>query len=154
IATIGRQDILDVLRRSEAQGHISTAKRLRAELAAIFDFAGAEGLGLVEANPANMVRKAMAHAVTVNHPAITTLPELLELLRAVEATDCQPIFNLAMRFLALTAARPGMVLGATWDEIEGLDDGANMALWRVSAHRMKTRQEWISPLVGAAVDVL
>jgi integrase len=74
------------------------------------------------------------------------------LLRAVEGLNCIPIFKLAMRFLAITAARPAMVLGAKWDEIEAT--GANIPTWRVPRERMKMRDEYVSPLPGAALDVL
>jgi integrase len=55
----------------------------------------------------------------------------------------------ALEFAALTAARSGEVLGATWDEIN-LDNG----MWTVPASRMKAGKEHRVPLPAAAVALL
>ena len=55
----------------------------------------------------------------------------------------------AMRLLILTAARPGEVRGARWDEI---DIAAKQ--WRIPAERMKMRVEHIIPLSRQALEVI
>ncbi|MGF6395041.1 tyrosine-type recombinase/integrase [Pseudomonas plecoglossicida] len=80
------------------------------------------------------------------HPAMAwqELPGFMERLAAMEGRDVA-----AMRLVILTAARAGMVRGATWDEfdLEG-------AVWRLPAERMKTRQAFTVPLSQQAVALL
>jgi integrase len=151
VASIQPQEILALCRALEAEDKVHTAHKLFRALREIFNFAMASGH--CTSNPAAAIEAALSTAPEITpRRAVTTLPELRAILRATEAADCQPIYKIALRFLALTAARPGMVLGATWDEIEGLD--TNCPVWRVSAERMKMRREFISPLCGAALDIL
>jgi len=67
--------------------------------------------------------------------------------------EVNPVTKAALRFLALTAARPGMVHGATWAEVAGWQT-RNDPTWVLSAARMKTKLEFETPLSGAAIDVL
>jgi integrase len=55
----------------------------------------------------------------------------------------------ALKFLVLTAARPGEVRYATWKEIDFED-----AVWRIPAERMKMRKPHEVPLSFRAVRVL
>ena len=57
--------------------------------------------------------------------------------------------RLALRFLALTAARSGEVRGARWREID-----LESATWTVPASRLKSRREHRVPLSSAALVVL
>jgi integrase len=68
-------------------------------------------------------------------PAIIELTPLQEMICKVEQDYARPITRLALRFLALTAVRPGELRGAQWWEFEDLD-GAQ-PLWRIPAGRMK-----------------
>jgi integrase len=68
-------------------------------------------------------------------PAITDLEKLREMIGKVEEDYARPVTRLAMRFLALTAVRPGELRGARWDEFEDLD--GDEPLWRIPAARMK-----------------
>src|SRR3546814_4425876 len=52
-----------------------------------------------------------------------------------EGDHARPVTRLALRFLALTAVRPGELRGARWDEFEDLDGPE--PLWRIPAERMK-----------------
>jgi integrase len=151
IAAVQPQEILALCRAVEAEDKVHTAWKLFRALREIFSYAMAAQHCI--SNPAAAIEAAL-HAVPATTPrrAVTTLPEVCALLRATEAADSKALFKMALRFLALTAARPGMVLGATWDEIEGLD--SNCPVWRVPACRMKMRQEWVCPLVGPALDIL
>lgn len=56
---------------------------------------------------------------------------------------------LALRFLILTAARTGEIIGATWDEID-----LEKAVWTIPAARMKARRDHRVPLSVAAVTLL
>lgn len=70
------------------------------------------------------------------------LPAFYELLKTRDAMAAQ-----ALRFLILTGARTGEVLGVTWDEIE--DD-----LWVIPASRMKANKEHRAPLTDEALSIL
>ena len=75
--------------------------------------------------------------------------ELREALVKVDDSGARIGTRLAMRFLALTAARSGEVRGARWREVD-LDS----ATWTVPASRMKSRKEHRVPLSSAALVVL
>jgi len=62
------------------------------------------------------------------------------------------VTKLALRFLALTAVRPGEIRGAAWAEFEQLD-GVEPT-WRIPAPRMKMKHEHVVPLSRQSVAVL
>ena len=55
----------------------------------------------------------------------------------------------ALKFLILTAARTGEVIGATWPEID-LDE----KLWVIPAERMKAKKEHRVPLTDEVLEIL
>ena len=59
------------------------------------------------------------------------------------------VAGMALRFLILTAARTGEVIGATWSEID-----LQERLWVISAKRMKSKREHRVPLTNEAILVL
>lgn len=134
IGAIGAADILHALRLVEQRGAGETARRIRQRISAVFAFAIAEDL--VDRDPSASVGKALKPpAPARRQPAIVDLEQLRELLRACDRAGGVPIVRLASRFLALTAVRMGALLGARWEEFEGLDGTA--PIWRVPAARMK-----------------
>ena len=142
--------VLGVLRKIEADHGGETARRVRQRMSAVFVFAIASGIGT--ADPAGIVRGALAPVVKGKQPAITDLDDLRAMLGKAEAEPAHPVTKAALRFLALTVVRPGELRGARWEEIEGLD-GPD-PVWRIPADRMKMKEEHVVPLVPAAVDVL
>ncbi len=154
LATLGKTPIRDVtapadierLRILERRGAIDTAHRIRGRLADVFAFAIGEGVA--EHNPAEAIRAAMSPMPRGGHrPAATTLDAARAALAAAEAIPAYPITRLALRFLALTATRPGEVAGALWQEIEG-------DVWRIPAERMKAGREHFVPLSRQAAEVV
>lgn len=134
--------VLAVLRKIEARGSLETAKRVRQRMSAVFVHAVSEGICTTD--PAAVVAKAMMPArVRSRQPALADLDELRELLRTVEASGASPVTLIASRLLALTAVRPSVLRGVSWDEFEGIDwdsaepVGANAPLWRIPSGRMK-----------------
>jgi integrase len=148
IDAIDAPAVLAVLRKIEARQARATAHRVRGHIARIFDFALAAGIG--RGNPARIVGGALEPEIRRRQPALIELQGLCAMLRSAEAQPCSVVIQGALRFMALTAARPGNVRHATWDSIE---DG-NLPTWRVPAAEMKARREWTTPLPGAALDVL
>jgi integrase len=157
IIDIRPPDILAVLRPVERRKAVETARRLRQRISAIFMFAA--GMGLVETDPAAVVKGALAPVIRRRQPAVTTLGEARDMLRAVEAEKAHPVTKLAMRFLALTVVRPGALITTPWAEFAHV---AEDPLWCIPALRMKLRKhqkedelrDHLVPLPRQAVEVL
>ncbi len=98
---------------------METARRVSQRMSAVFVYAIASGRG--EADPAAVVRGAMAPLAKGRQPAVTELAEAREVLRRAETVPAHPVTRLALRLLALTAVRPGEIRGALWSEFEGMD---------------------------------
>ena len=75
--------------------------------------------------------------------------EVSEALDTIEASSSTPAAKLALRFLILTAARPGEVRWAAWAEID-----VHNRVWRIPGERMKSGAEHRVPLSDAALEVL
>ena len=71
------------------------------------------------------------------------------LVRAIGGYQGSFVVKCALRFTALTFARPGEIRKAAWNEID-----LAQALWRIPAERMKMRREHLVPLSRQAMDVL
>lgn len=134
--------ILATLRKVETRGAIETARRLRQRISAIFCYAVAEGI--VDHDPASGIVKALRPLPKKGRqPAITKLDDARSILMSAEEFGATPGVKLASRLLALTAVRPGVIRGVTWDEFEGINwerpefDKASTPLWRVPSARMK-----------------
>lgn len=160
VSKIGTDDVLAVLQPIWGTKP-ETASRLRGRLEAVFDYAAALGLRPRGFNPATWrgnlkpllggaakmkARLREATGADGHHPALPfkRMPDFMGALSARPATSA-----LALRFVILTAARTGEVLGARWREID-LEEG----IWTVPAARMKAGREHRVPLSGAALAIL
>jgi integrase len=124
----------------------ATAARLRHRIAAILDWAAARDLRPHD-NPARRPKLLPKRKRQVNHfaaMAYATLPAFMAELRERPEMSAR-----ALEFAILTAARPGEVLGARWDEID-----LNAELWTVPAERLKSGRPHRVPLSGRAVELL
>ena len=150
LAAITPPDVLRVLRAIEARPAIETARRVRQRMSAVFVHAIASGEA--EADPAAIVRGALAPLKKGRQPAIVELDEARAVLRATETLPAYPVTKLALRFLALTAVRAGELRRIAWCEPEGLD--GDTPTWRVPGPRMKMKREPLVPLVRQRAEVL
>jgi integrase len=129
-----------------------TASRVRQRIESVLNWATVRGHRSGE-NPARW-RGFIEHALpkrgqaaqVEHHPALPyrDLPAFMAELRQRAGIAAQ-----ALRFLIMTAARTGEVIGARWDEID-LDH----ALWVIPPSRMKAQREHRVPLSAAALDLL
>ena len=142
--------VLLVLRDIEARPAIETAHRVRQRMSAVFQHA--IGSGHAQQDPAGVLKTALKPVARGRQPAITTLDGCRAMIRKAESIPAYPTTLLALRFLALTSVRPGEVVGARWDEFEGLAT-AN-PIWVVPAERMKMKREHEVPLSRQAVEIL
>ena len=169
IGSIDRGMVLRELRKIERRGSIETAKRVRGYIEAIFR--RAKGEGLVTATTVMELGEITAALkktpIGGKQPALTTLPELLELQGDIDRSLSSAQTKLASRLLALTVVRVGVLRAAPWSEFEGIDwddpdAPAPAAIWRIPAARMKLEVEDKGneafghdvPLAPQAVEVL
>lgn len=174
ITAIKAPRLLEVLQVVEKRGAIETAQRLRQRASAVFVYGIAAGI--CEADPAASLAKALRDKPrSKKQPSIIDrvdsqedrLAVIRKLLADCDAERCRAGTKLALRFLALTAVRPGEIRFAAWDEFEGIDwskpeKAAPAALWRIPAARMKGDEDrkaeeggdHLVPLAPQAVEVL
>lgn len=155
IDTINAPMVLAALRRIEARGAIDTARRLRQRISAVFVYGIASGI--CTDDPAAIIMRAMAPMKVAGlRPALTTIEEARQIIADCDAADGTPNIKLAMRLLALTSVRPGELVGAAWDEFEGLEGDA--PLWRIPKERMKGElgaqfEHWVPLSVQAVATI-
>ena len=123
-----------------------SATRIRERVERILNAAIAGGLR-AGPNPANwrghleFLLPAPSKIKTVKHHAsvpYSEMPELYQALVRSKACSARPL-----RFLILTAARTGEVLGCRWEELKG-------NIWTIPKERMKSRRPHRVPLSVAA----
>jgi integrase len=144
IASIEAPELLDVLRRVEAQGNHEACKRARSTASMIFRFGIA--IGACKRDPAADLKGALTTGKSRPRSAIVEPVEVGKLMRAIAGYK-RPREKLALQFLALTMVRPGEACGAEWSEIAG-------DIWSIPAPKMKMRDDFRVPLSRQALAVL
>ncbi len=154
IKDITPPQVLDLIRGIEGRGALVIARKIRQRMSAVFVYAIASGKG--DADPAAIIKGAMAPQIQEKQPAVTDLDEARKILKAAEATNAHPATMLGLRLLALTVVRSSELRGARWPEFEDLD--GDEPLWRIPAERMKgakgKKREHVVPLSTQAVEVI
>jgi integrase len=129
-----------------------TATRVRGRVENILDWAKVRGLRAGE-NPARwrghldkLLPKPTKLKAVEHHPALpyTDMPAFIVDLRKRQGTSAR-----ALELQILTAARPGEIVGARWDEFD-----LDAKLWTIPAPRMKANREHRVPLSEPAVTLL
>jgi integrase len=147
IREITPPELLTALRRIESRGALEVAHRIKQTCGQIFRYGIATGRATRD--PSADLRGALPPAIEQHHAALTDPKEVAALMRAISGYQGSFVVKCALRFSALTFARPGEIRKATWSEID-LDN----AIWRIPAERMKMRREHLVPLSRQAVEVL
>ena len=125
-----------------------TGQRLRQRIAGVMAWSVAAGYRTDD--PTSTLSAVLpADRKPPKHHRYLPAEDLREALEKVHASGAWIGTRLAMRFLALTAARSGEVRGARWREVD-----LKAATWVVPASRMKSRREHRVPLSAAALAVL
>src|SRR6516165_5349926 len=148
---IETNDVLAVL-KPIWETKCETAARLRGRIERILARATVEGLRrganpatwrghLQEALPARSEVQPVQHFRAMD---FKTVPAFM-----VELGQIDTVGAMALRFLILTAARTGEVLGAQWPEIDWMEN-----TWTVPAVRAKTGRHHVVPLSTGALAVL
>ena len=147
IGKVTPHDVLKLIQKVEASGRRETARRLRGVIGTVFRFAVATLRA--ENDPTYALRGALMPVQVKGRAAITDPSKLGTLLRALDDSHGWATLSAAIRFLLLTAARPGEVRGATWAEINVEEE-----VWRIPAERMKMGRPHEVPLSRPAIRVL
>jgi integrase len=147
ISEITSKEILDLLKGIEQTGRRETARRLRGIIGSVFRYA----IVTLRAtsDPTAAIHGALLAPKVRPRAAILDEEKFGGLLRAIDAYDGWPTLRAALKFTALTFARPGEVRGALRSEFD-LDKG----VWRISAERTKMRRQHDVPLSRQALAVL
>jgi integrase len=118
---------------------------VRQRLRTVFNWARTAG-HFEGVNPVEGIEKGLAKQKDrVTHHAAMPWGEVPDFLKTLGDS----VAALALRFLILTAARTGEVIGARWSEIEFEE-----RLWTVPAGRMKAHREHRVPLADEALEAL
>lgn len=152
IEDIKRADVLAFLRTFEIKKKLETRDRVRAIGEKVCSFADDE-----EGNGDNPFRPfpegKLLEKKTTPRPAFTKPVDVARLFKIMTIERKDTLFDdlvgLALRFLALTAVRPGELATAEWTDID-LDG----KLWTIPAPKMKMRKEHAVPLSKQAIAIL
>jgi integrase len=147
IAEITSAELLDLLKRVEKSGRRETARRLRGVIGSVFRLAIVTLRA--SSDPTFALKGALIPPNVKPRSAITDEKQLGGLLRAIDEFDGWPTLRAALKFCALTFARPGEVRGAKRSEVN-----FEKSIWRISAERTKMRRPHDVPLSRQAVEVL
>lgn len=77
--------------------------------------------GTATSDPDEIGSRALRPLRKGQQPAITDIARRQKMIRDADKDYAHPVTRLALRFLALTAVRPGELRGARWDKIDDLD---------------------------------
>lgn len=139
------RQVMDVVKKIEKRGAGEIAMRVLQRIKAVYRYATTHQH--IDRNPmVDLVPSEILKPRRVRHRAALAPADLPEFLAKLSAYQGDPHTIHALRLLMLTAARPGEVRGARWDEFE-----LEAKLWRIPAERMKMRMEHVVPLSAQAV---
>lgn len=148
LAGIKPGEVMAAVKKIEARGAAEQAGRVLQRVKAIYRWAVTHER--IESNPMlDLVPSEILKPREVQHRAAMADSELPEFLRKLDAYDGDKFTAQGLRFVMLTAARPGEVRGARWAEFD-----LDAALWIIPPERMKMRQEHRVPLSTQALEVL
>jgi integrase len=147
VAEITAAEILDLLKRVERSGRRETAHRMRSVIGSVFRLAVVTLRAT--SDPTFALQGALLRPNTKPRAAITDERKFGGLLRAIDDFDGWATLGSALKFSALTFARPGEIRGATRSEIN-----FEKAVWRIPAERSKMRRPHDVPLSRQAIAVL
>lgn len=147
IAEVEAPDILDVLRKMEAEGLGDSTRRLKQHLGLIFTFAIAEGR--LSFNPVNGLEHALKPTPEVQHRRYLKPSQLGHFMRHLDQYEGDIQTRLAIELIVYTFVRSGELRQAEWSEFD-----FDKALWTIPAEHMKMKDPHLVPLSKQAIAVL
>ena len=140
-------EILEVLRKAESRGTITTAHKLRSIIGQVFRYAVATAR--IDSDPSRDLRGALTPKVVAHRPTITDPKRIRELLRAIHGFEGTFVVQAALKLTPYLFVRPGELRKMEWTEVD-----LEKAEWRIPAEKMKMRTMHIVPLSKQAVAIL
>jgi integrase len=148
LASVKPGEIMDAVKKIETRGAGDQAGRVLQRVKAVYRWAVIHER--LETNPMlDLMPSEVLKPRIVKNRAAMSDKELPEFLVKLAAYDGDPHTMHGLRFLILTATRPGETRGALWSEVD-----LDAALWVIPAERMKMRTEHRVPLSAQAVELL
>src|SRR3990167_7832855 len=147
IHEVSAPDILSALRRIENRGAVETAHRVSQICGQVFRYA--IGIGKAERNPAADLRGVLAPVTQNHHASIIDPVEIGRLLCAINDYHGYFVTKCALKLAPLFFVRPGELRHAEWSEFD-----LEKAEWRISAAKMKMKEQHIVPLCTQAIAIL
>jgi len=140
-------DVIEPIWQEKAE----TASRLLQRIGSTLDYARAKGL-YPGFDPVKTVRAGLPKQVA-KRKSFASLPyaDAPRFLAVVRASNATHSVKRGIEFMVLTASRPGMVRGATWEEF---DLTGGQPVWVIPAERMKADREHRVPLTPRMVEIL
>nr|AAK49816.1 integrase-like gene 1 [Escherichia coli] len=148
ISSITPRQVMDVVKKIEKRGASEIATRVLQRIKSIFRY-GTTHQRIERNTMADLVPSEILKPRRVQHRAALAPAQLPEFLKKLASYEGEPHTVNALHLLMLTAARPGEVRGARWDEID-----LKAKLWRIPPERMKMRSEHVVPLSSEAVAAI
>ena len=148
IDEITPKQVIAVIRKIETRGALDVANRVKQGISAACRFAVQRGMATH--NPAGDLDGIVRQRKIQHRPSLPReqLPQFLKDLESYDEKG-RALTQLAIKLLLLTFVRSGELRGARWDEFDFTDK-----VWRISANRMKMRNEHLVPLSCQALDIL
>ncbi|WP_455611423.1 tyrosine-type recombinase/integrase [Cloacibacillus porcorum] len=146
INEISSLDLLNVIRRIEANGTIDVAHRVKQISGQVFRYGIATGV--CENDPSVALKGALQAHKPKHRASIIDPRQLAVLLQAIEAYP-STVVRCAMKLQVLTFVRPIELRAAEWSEID-----ISATQWIIPGPRMKMRQPHVVPLSTQALAVL
>jgi integrase len=151
IGDIGVESVVAYLKTLQNEGKLETRDRVRAAGEDICKFAD---LKRTRHNPFRDLGDFLIQNVSERRPAITEpINAVAQLFQDIAASlDNSRFGDLvghALRFLSLTAVRPGEVNNSEWAEID-----SEKGRWTISATKMKMDKDHVVPLSRQALEIL
>ena len=148
IDEITPRKVIATIRKIEARGALDVASRVQQAINATCRFAVQQGIATH--NPAVDLRGIIKQRKVQHRPSLPR-EELPQFLHALETYSDRGrlLTQRAIKLLLLTFVRSGELRGARWEEFD-----LESKVWRISADRMKMRNEHLVPLSRQALEVL
>lgn len=140
-------DLLAVLRKIEARGHLETTHRVRGICSKIFRYAIVTSRA--ERDSAADLVGAVPPAKKNHLAAIKDPKKVKGLLKSIDGYDGYSVVKLALQLAPLVFLRPGELRKGEWAEID-----LENAEWNIPAERMKLKVPHLVPLSRQAVSIL
>ena len=147
IADIKAFELLAVLKKVEAKGHLETARRMRSLAGRIFRHAIATARA--ENDPSSQLRGALIAPRAKHHSALFDQRSVGALLRAIDGYDGQPFTKIALKLTPHVFVRPGELRRAEWPEFD-----LKKGIWTIPATKMKMREPHLVPLSKQSIALL